>query len=162
MLYIEQMPRGEGEPCYVIESDSIQEAQEWCALNCDISKRHVISKTRLGTVMAEGLQIPAYYGYDKLTKKPRFKMLDRSLAYYDGYKVFSNSDAATNYYLEARMEADSILKIQAVEAKEALTVLKSQGVNLGAWATCRDDYGLNYGLCVSCTVDGFYFRREID
>ena len=31
-----------------------------------------------------------------------------------------------------------------------------------AWATCPDDYGLEYGLGVSCTVDGFYFRREID
>lgn len=162
MLYIEQIPRKEGEPFYTIESDSIEEAQKWCALNCDTSKRHVISKTRLGSVIAEGLQIPAYYGYNSWTKKPIFKTLAMVRTTCEGYKVFQTEGEAMAYYLESKKEAMRTLDNHLAEVEAALIVFKNKGINFDAWATCSDDQGLESGLGVSCTVNGFYFHKQVE
>ena len=161
MLYIEQIPRKEGEPFYTIESDSIKEAQEWCALNCDTSKRHVISKARFGNFIAEGLQIPAYYGYNSWTRKPIFKILDRVRTTCEGYKVFQTEGEAMAHYLESKKEAMRTLDSHLAEVEAALIVFKNNGINFDAWATCSDDQGLECGLGVSCTVNGFYFHKQV-
>ena len=161
MLYIEQIPRKEGEPFYTIESDSIKEAQEWCALNCDTSKRHVISKARFGNVIAEGLQIPAYYGHNSWTRKPIFKIFDRVRTTCEGYKVFQTEGDAMVHYLESKKEAMRTLDSHLAEVEAALIVLEGKGINFDAWATCSDDQGLECGLGVSCTVNGFYFHKQV-
>lgn len=162
MLYIEQIPRKEGELFYTIESDSIKEAQEWCALNCDTSKRYVISKARFGGVLAEGLQIPAYYGYNSWTKKPIFKLLNVNRSTCEGYKVFKTEGEAMTCYLESKKEAMRTLDSHLAEVEEALGMFKNKGINFDAWATCSDDQGLESGLGVSCTVNGFYFHKKVD
>lgn len=161
MLYIEQIPRKEGEPFYTIESDSIKEAQEWCALNCDTSKRHVVSRARLGSVIAEGLALPAYYGYNHYTKKPIYTVLDRAKAMHQGYKVFQTECEAMAHYLESKKEAMRTLDSHLAEVEAALIVFQNKGINFDAWATCSDDQGLECGLGVSCTVNGFYFHKQV-
>lgn len=161
MLYIEQIPRKAGEPFYSTESDSTEEAQKWCTLNCDTSKRHVISKARFGNVIAEGLQIPAHHGYNSWTRKPTFKTLDRVRATCEGYKVFQTEGDAMVHYLESKKEAMRTLDGHLAEVEAALIVLEGKGINFDAWATCSDDQGLECGLGVSCTVNGFYFHKQV-
>lgn len=162
MYYIEQIPRREGEPFYTTELDNIKAIQEWCLLNCDTSKRHVITKSRFGGVIAEGLVIPAFYGHNNYTNKPFKTTLNCTKNYKDGYKVFNTEDDALLYYLESKKEAMHTLDSHMAEVEATLVAFKGKGINFDAWATCSDDHGLDCGLGVSCTVNGFYFHKRVE
>lgn len=163
MLYIEEIPRNESSIFYTTDLtlNEIDEIRSWILENCDTSKRHVISESRRGPVKAEGIQINVYYGYNSFKRKPYSVMIDRVKDNYSGYKVFYNEEEALNYYKEAVKLSEEELDRQEKIAMEALNNLSSKGVNLDAWATVSDDTGLDYGLCVRCSINGFYFSRNI-
>lgn len=105
--------------------------------------------------------ITQYYGYDTWYHKPSHKGFKEIKERYFGFKVFQTEAEALAHYTESKKEAMKILDSHVVKAKEALSMLKAKGIILDAWATCSDDQGLESGLGVSCTVNGFYFHKDV-
>jgi len=163
MRYIEQIPRTENSPFWTTELMDIEAIREWILANCDITKRHVISSSRGGPVIAEGIKLVRYFGwtYD-YRPSPRIKTCDHEMATYKGYKVFKTSEEATNYYKGAKVVADAKLGSDEAEVNLLLQQLKEKGIELDAVGYADDDSGLGAHLCVSCTVNGFHFERKIN
>lgn len=162
MLYIEQIPRTDDAPFYVTELTDIAEIRAWVMENCDITKRHVISESRRGKVIAEGIQIDIFYGWNTYDSKPCRTCLGKIPSYHLGYKVFLNEKDAATHYKECKRKAEIKLAIDAELAENALNSLRDSGVNFSEWATAADDYNMESGLRVSVEIEGFYFFKNLD
>lgn len=159
MLYIEQIPRIEGSPFWTTELMDIEAIREWILTNCDTTKPHVISSSRRGPVIAQGISFVGYYGWNY--GKPIKKVFDRVVTNYSGYKVFTSPEEATSFYKESKLLAEAKLDADELEVNRVLNGLKEKGINLDATATALDDSGLESNLTISCVVNGFYFGRNI-
>ena len=161
MICIEQIPRIENSPFWTTELTDIEAIREWILANCDITKRHVISGSRGGPVIAEGIQLVRYYGWSGYADRAIGHTFDRCGTHHKSYKLFKTNEEATRYYKDSLAIADSKLDIDEEEVGKVFSQLKAKGVNLDVFAEANDDSGLECGLCVSCTVNGFYFERKI-
>ncbi len=163
MLYIEEIPRKNGSPVYPIDLTlaDIDQIRDWILKNCDISKRHVIVEKPLGTVLAEGIQLKVYFGYNSYKKKPHIAIINYNKPNHEGFKTFLVESEALKYYKDAVKLADKTLDEHEKIARQALQDLADKGVNFDHWATAADDHNLNSGFCINCSFNGFYFSRSL-
>lgn len=160
MLYIEQMPRTEEAPFYETDLSDIAQIREWIMQNCDTTKRHVISEKRRGKIIAEGISLEFYYGWQY--KEPMKTHATKVIKHHIGYKTFTNKEDAITHYKECKRKAEIQLAIDTELAENALKGLREAGVNFSEWATAADDYNLESGLRVSVEIEGFYFSKNLD
>lgn len=160
MLYIEQIPRTEDAPFYTTDLSDIPQIRNWIMQNCDITKRHVISESRRGKIIAEGISLELYYGWQY--KEPMRFHAARVVKNHMGYKTFTNKEDAIVHYFECKRIAEIQLAIDAELAENSLEGLRKMGINFSEWATAADDYNLESGLCVSVEIEGFYFKKNIN
>ena len=157
MLYIEEIPRTEDAPFYTTDLEDIQTIRSWILENCNTRKRHVISKTRRGSVIAEGIKEVVYYQNGIKVE------VNRLIGSHHGMKTFTCKAAAVKHYQDSKKQANLILdnKEQELLALIDSYTNSNKDISLYTCASDDDDQGLDSFIVIETTVNNLCFTRQI-